>query len=283
LRSTEAEEKDRLLSMPPLKVLNAVGGAKPGASVLATVADADNNKLPALVVQRFGLGRSAALMIGDLWRWGMQDEEAQKDLAKSWRQLVRWLVADVPARVAVTAETGADGDPARVRLVVKVRDEEFRPLDNALVQLTIHKVGSSQGGASNDLQLAADASASQPGTYQADYFAAEAGACTVEAIATQSDGKMVGRSAAGWALDPAAAEFRSLKPNRAYLEALAKRTGGQVLTMDGLRDFVRQLPQRQAPIMEPWSKPLWQEPAVYLFALVCFVAEWGIRRWKGLP
>jgi hypothetical protein len=35
--------------------------------------------------------------------------------------------------------------------------------------------------------------------------------------------------------------------------------------------------------MEPWSKPLWQEPAVYLFALGCFVAEWGIRRWKGLP
>ena len=94
---------------------------------------------------------------------------------------------------------------------------------------------------------------------------------------------MIGRSATGWALDPAAAEFRSLKPNRAYLEALAKRTGGQVLTMDSLRDFVRQLPQRPAPVMEPWSKPLWQEPWVYLLALACFVAEWGIRRWKGLP
>jgi hypothetical protein len=99
----------------------------------------------------------------------------------------------------------------------------------------------------------------------------------------QSDGKIVGRSSAGWAVDPAAAEFRSLKPNRAYLEALAKRTGGEVLTLDGLRDFVRQLPQRHAPVMESWSKPLWQEPAVYLFALGCFVAEWGIRRRKGLP
>jgi hypothetical protein len=35
--------------------------------------------------------------------------------------------------------------------------------------------------------------------------------------------------------------------------------------------------------MESWSKPLWQEPVVFLFALACFVAEWGIRRWKGLP
>jgi hypothetical protein len=283
LRSTEQDERDRLDSMRRLDVLNAVRGVKPGASVLATVSDEDNTSHPALAVQRFGLGRSAAMLIGDLWRWGMHDESAQKDLAKSWRQLVRWLVSDVPARVAVTAETAADGDPARVRLVVKVRDEEFKPLDNAQVQVTIRKVGLSQGASTNDLQLAADASANQPGTYQADYFATGPGACTVEAVATQSDGKMLGRAAAGWALDPAAAEYRSLKPNRAYLEALAKRTGGQVLTMDGLRDFVRQLPQRQAPIMEPWSKPLWQEPAVYLFALACFVAEWGIRRWKGLP
>jgi uncharacterized membrane protein len=283
LRATEEDERDRLDSMPRLDVLNAVRGVKPGASVMATVSDADNNSHPALAVQRFGLGRSAAMMIGDLWRWGMHDESAQKDLAKSWRQLVRWLVSDVPARVAVTAETGADGDPSRVRLVVKVRDEEFKPLDNALVQLTLRKVGSSLGAATNDLHLTADASANQPGTYQADYFATEEGACTVEAVATESDGRTIGRAAAGWALDPGAEEFRSLKPNRAYLEALAKRTGGEVLTLDRLRDFVRQLPQRQAPIMEAWSKPLWQEPAVYLFALACFVAEWGIRRWKGLP
>jgi uncharacterized membrane protein len=283
LRPTEAEEEDRLQSMPQLDVLNALFGIKPGASVLATVSDPDDKSFPALVVQRFGLGRSAALMIGDLWRWGMQNENAQKDLAKTWRQLVRWLVSDVPARVSVHAETGADGDPARVRLVVKVRDEEFKPLDNATVQLTIRPVPLFKGAPTNEVPLTADASPNQPGTYVSDYLATGAGASTVEAVATQIDGKVIGRSAAGWAVDPAAEEFRSLKPNRAYLEALAKRTGGQVLTMDGLRDFVRQLPQRHAPIMESWSKPLWQEPAVYLFALGCFVAEWGIRRWKGLP
>ncbi|HEV7924123.1 MAG TPA: hypothetical protein VGR14_02135, partial [Verrucomicrobiae bacterium] len=151
LRSTEAEEKDRLQSMRTLDVLNPVGGVKPGASVLATVSDEDSDAFPALAVQRFGLGRTAALMIGDLWRWGMQSESAQKDLAKAWRQMVRWLVSDVPARVAVNAETGADGDPARVRLVVKVRDEEYKPLDNAAVQLTIHPLPLSPGAPTNDL------------------------------------------------------------------------------------------------------------------------------------
>jgi uncharacterized membrane protein len=282
LRSTESEEKDRLAAMPSLDVLNTVSGVKPGASVLATVTDEDNENFPALAVQRFGLGRTAAMMIGDLWRWGMRNEAAQKDLAKSWRQLVRWLVSDVPERVAVTAQTGADGDPALVRITAKVRDAEYKPLDNVNVQLTIHKVSASTNSAASDLQLAADASPTQAGAYVRDYVAAE-GAFTVEAVAAQFDGQIIGRSSAGWASDPAAEEFRSLKPNRAYLEALAKRTGGEVLTIDGLRDFVRQLPRRQAPVMEPWSKPLWQEPVVYLFALACFVAEWGIRRWKGLP
>ena len=179
---------------------------KPGASVLATISDFRTTiglSRP-LVVQRFGLGRTAALMLGDLWRWGMQGEAPHKDLDKFWRQLVRWLVSDVPARVAVNAETGADGDPARVRLVVKVRDEEYKPLDNAAVQLTIRPVPLSQGAPVHDLQLTADASPNQPGTYVADYTATEPGACTVGRPwrRSQTDGKVVlaGLSAVGpWA------------------------------------------------------------------------------------
>ena len=64
------------------------------------------------MVQRFGYGSVAALMVGDMWRWGFQDEAMQKDLAKSWRQLVRWLVSDVPARVTVQAQS--TDDPTQV-------------------------------------------------------------------------------------------------------------------------------------------------------------------------
>ncbi|HWF18118.1 MAG TPA: glutamine amidotransferase, partial [Verrucomicrobiae bacterium] len=290
LRATEADERTRLDSMPTFPVLNSVRGIKPGASVLATVSDAENNTYPALAVQRFGLGRTAAMMIGDLWRWGMLDEAAQKDRAKSWRQLVRWLVSDVPARVAVMPETSNGGDS--VRLVVTAKDEAFKPVDNANVQLTIRpaRVFDSQGNGAlnavsetNYVQLTAEASPNQPGTYEATYIAREAGAYTVAVNATQSDGKEIGRTSAGWTSDPAAEEFRSLKPNRALLESIAQRTGGKVLKMDELADFARHLPERRAPITEPWSDPLWQKPLVYLFVLGCFVTEWGIRRWKGLP
>ena len=291
LRATEAEEKSRLDAVPAFEVFNPVSDIKPGASVLATVSDADDRTFPALVAQRFGLGRSAALMIGDMWRWGLRDEVMQKDLAKSWRQLVRWLVSDVPAQIAVAAETAASGDPAEVRLTVKAHDEEFKPLENATVRLTVRPVkleSSDSGNISNQpdtnyVQMTAEPSATTPGMYEATYIAREAGAYSVEALVTRSDGKTAGQAAAGWASDPAAAEFRSMKPNRPLLESIAKQTGGEVVTLADLEKFVRQLPQRHAPITETWTDPLWQKPLVFLFVLGCFVAEWGIRRWKGMP
>jgi len=42
------------------------------------------------------------------------------------------------------------------------------------------------------------------------------------------------------------------------------------------------LPNRKAPITESWTSPLWHQAGVFLFALTCFVAEWGLRRKRGL-
>ncbi len=56
-----------------------------------------------------------------------------------------------------------------------------------------------------------------------------------------------------------------------------------MVRLEDLDKFVRNLPEHRAPITETWSEPLWHKPAVFLLVLACFVAEWGIRRWKGLP
>src|SRR5476649_1187440 len=151
------------------------------------------------------------------------------------------------------------GDPAEVRLTVTAHDDEFKPLDNATVQLTVRPVGpaSAENEKTNYVQLTAEPSATTPGTYEATYIARDAGAYSVEALVTQSDGKIAGKAAAGWTSDPAAEEFRSLKPNRALLETIAKRTGGEVVALVDLEKFVRRLPERHAPITETWTEPLW--------------------------
>jgi hypothetical protein len=81
----------------------------------------------------------------------------------------------------------------------------------------------------------------------------------------------------------AAEEFRSLTPNFALLEDLARKTGGEVVAAADLEKFAQRLPQLRAPVMETWSYPAWHTPAMFAFALACLLAEWGLRRWKGLP
>lgn len=272
LRNNEADEKTRVEEMPPFFTLNPARGLKPGASAIAAVTDTAGKSLPALAVQRFGNGRAAALMIGDFWHWGLRDEAAHRDLDKAWRQLVRWLVADVPRRIELRAEPKR-GDPNQaVELQVRVRDAKFQPLDNATVSVMVRNV-----------KLTAEPVLSEAGLYQATYVPRETGGYRADAVVTDEKGTELGRAAAGWTTDFASEEFRSLKPNRALLETIAKRTGGEVLTPSALSQFARSLPQRRAPITETWTQPLWHRPAVFLFALACFAAEWGLRRRRGLP
>jgi hypothetical protein len=283
VRDNEAAEKIRLESMAPLLVFNTVRGIKPGASVVATVADDNGRTYPALAVQRFGRGRTAALMIGDLWHWGFRDEDAHRDMDKAWRQMMRWLVADVPNRVELTIAPPSDKDEGAVRLQARVRDTKFQPLDNAGVTVEIQPLMTDAAGATtNILALQAEPSAKEAGLYEITYVPRLTGGYKATAFVTNSVGAEVGRASTGWSTDLAAEEFRSLTPNFSLLEAIAHQTGGEVVPAEKLEEFVQKLPRRQAPVMEAWSFPLWDTPAVFGFALVCFISEWGLRRWKGM-
>lgn len=277
LRTNESEERQRLAALPGFDILNRSGAPKPAAMVVATVTDGSRN-FPALVTQRFGRGRTSALLIGDFWQAGLGDEKRQVDLQKAWRQMARWLVADVPEPVELRAEPQPDG--ASVRLQVRARDPKFQPLDNAGVSLKVTRAGAPADEA--PITLSAEASSSEPGLYEASYIPRDSGGYRIDATVLNEAGAGAGSAATGWTSDLAAAEFRDLKPNRALMEQLARATGGRVLMPDELDGFARDLPTQRAPVTESWTRPLWHTPWMFLFALACLVGEWGLRRWKGL-
>jgi uncharacterized membrane protein len=286
LRNNENEEKTRLENMPGFQILNRVRGTKPGASVVAQVSDGKSQQ-PALVVQRFGNGRTAALTVGDFWRWGLKEESTQRDMGRAWRQLVRWLVSDVPNRVELTAEANKSNPDGSITIQTRVRDKKFQPLDNASVVVTIHPVGEGAktgptNSPANELRLTAEPVLSEAGLYETTFVPRESGGYRAETTVTDSAGAAVGSAQAGWASDPAADEFRTLQPNRALLEEIAKKTGGEMVSIEKLDAFAAQLPYKQVPITENWTTPFWHQPFIFLFALACFATEWGLRRWKGL-
>jgi uncharacterized membrane protein len=284
LRDNENDENTRLQSMAPFQVLNRVKEAKPGATIVSKVVDARGKNYPALVVQRFGRGRTAALTVGDFWHWGFHDAEAHHDLDKAWRQMMRWLVTDVPSRVELAAEPQAEDPNGAVLLQVRVRDPKFLPLDNASVSLQIQPVmAEAVGNQTNSIHLQVEPSPKEAGLYQATFVPRSTGGYQATVAVTNSDGVEVGRAAAGWSTDLAAEEFRSLSPNLPLLESIAQKTGGSIIPIQNLDHFARELPHRNAPVMDSWTYPLWHTPAMFGFALACLVTEWGVRRWKGLP
>lgn len=278
VRKSEQEEEQRLAAMPAFKTIDAAESIKPGASVLAQVTGAGGAELPALMVQPFGRGRTAALLVGDLWRWNLRrPDPADSDLEKSWRQTVRWLVADVPQRVEVESRPAGDSALGGIEFVVTARDKLYAPLDNAAVKLEVETPGK------RHVELAAESSAESPGRYVATFVSRESGAYRAKVSVTAADGSTVGQRETGWAVEPQSDEFRTLTVNRPLLDRIAKETGGEVLKLSGLETFVSSLPSRKIPNVEIWTYPLWHQWPVFLLAVGCLVAEWGLRRWKGLP
>ena len=161
---------------------------------------------------RSARGTSRRLLIGDLWRWGMRREnQAEDDFDRSWRQTVRWLVGDVPGRVEVTVRPKTDSQTSALYLAVRVRDAEYRPMDNAKVTFRVGLPGG------DTLTLDAEPDPREAGAYATTYVPREPGAYNIVASATAPDGSVVGERAAGWAAQPAADEFARLEPDRDYL------------------------------------------------------------------
>lgn len=276
-RNTEPEEEARLATMVPFTAVSKVGNIKPAATVLAEVVDVTGTKYPALVTQRFGNGRAAAALIGDLWRWDMhRASEKESDLEKSWRQTVRWLVADVPRRVEVVVEPQDDADNGAMAVRVRVRDSEFLPLDNAQVAI---EVTTPDG---KPMTLEAEPDDNEAGAYVARHVPRQPGAYRASVKVNGPDGSPVGERVAGWVSQPEAEEFNRLRPNRELLAEIAAKTGGEVVEIRDLNSFVAGLPTRKAPVTEPWIRPAWHHPLFYLAIIGCLVGEWGLRRWKGL-
>ncbi|MEI8384177.1 MAG: glutamine amidotransferase [Planctomycetota bacterium] len=280
LRPTETEEQQRLKELPTFQTINRAGNLKPGATVIAEVTDGERQRHPALAVQRFGRGRCAALLIGDLWRWQLDRTDSQRDkddLGKAWRQTVRWLIADVPDRIELRVVPQDDFGQPLTRLEARIRTSEFQPQDNAAVKVSLTLPDKSV------VTQQAEPSLQEAGLYESTFASRMPGQYRLSVEVADAEGKSMGKSETGWAADPDAEEFQRVAPNDELMSSLAKQTGGEVIRADSLESFVRSLPTRQAPLTESYTTPLWHQPWLLVLIVSCLCGEWALRRWRGLP
>jgi uncharacterized membrane protein len=276
LRRSEADEQQRLAAMPGFRTVNDVAGVRPGATIAAVTQHGGKTE-PALVVQRFGRGLSAALTIGDMWRWQLRRAEGTDDLARAWRQTLRYLVADVPELFDLKVAPLPDDACGRVQVTLRARDRNFQPLDNADVRFTVTAPDGST------TTLAVEASTDEAGVYRAEFAPAQPGGYVASAIVHDAAGRELSSPRTGWVHDPAADEFRTINPQREALKKLAEATGGMLVEPAELDRFAEQFPRRNVPVMETTTWPLWHNAWWLLLIVACLGGEWAVRRKLGLP
>lgn len=253
------------------------GSPKPGATVLADM-NVGRRRLPLLITQSYGHGRTAILATGGTWRWQMS--EALGDTAHDlfWQQLLRWLVADSPGPVVASTPERTLMDQGLVRLSAQVRDREFQPSANAHV--TAHIVGPSGANALVDLLPSQET----PGLYQAEWTASKPGGYLAE-ISADTPGKTaqtLGSDVLTFQREDGVAENFHDVQNRPLLEQLAAQTGGRYWKPSELKDLPRDISYSEAGISIRSTKELWDMPIVFLLLLALPIAEWLLRRKWGV-
>ena len=261
--------------LPYLMDYEDPGTPKPGASVLANMITPEGRKLPLLITENFGRGRSAIMATGGSWRWQMSSPLGDTAHHLFWQQLLRWLVSDTPGHVTASVPAQMLLDNGAVTFTADVRDREYNPAPDAKVEA--HILGPSGVSALVEMSPVPD----NPGQFQAAWSAPKTGAYLTE-VTAQRNGTELGRDVLTFQRMDGVAENFHTEQNRDLLERLATQTGGQYWKPADLGKLASSIPFSEAGVTMRETKDLWDLPLVFLVLVALRFSEWWLRRKWGI-
>jgi uncharacterized membrane protein len=261
--------------LPYLMDYEDPGTPKPGAAVLANMITPEGRKLPLLITENFGHGRTAIMATGGSWRWQMSSPLGDTAHDLFWQQLLRWLVSDTPGHVVASVPAQMLLDNGAVTLTAEVRDQQYNPAPDAKVEA--HILGPSGVSALVEMTPVPD----NPGQFQAAWSAPKTGAYLTE-VTAQRVNKELGRDVLTFQRMDGVAENFHTEQNRDLLERLATQTGGQYWKPADLGKLAGAIPFSEAGVTVRETKDLWDLPLVFLVLLLLRFSEWWLRRKWGI-
>ena len=268
-------------ALPYLMDYEDPGTPKPGASVLLNMITPEGHRLPLLITQNFGRGRSAIMATGGSWRWQMSMPLGDTAHDLFWQQLLRWTASDTPGHVAASVSSQMLLDNGSITIDAQVRDLQYNPAPDARVEA--HILGPSGITALVEMTPVPNS----PGQFQAAWSAPKPGAYLTEITAQRSDPsshtvKELGRDVLTFQRMDGVAENFHTEQNRDLLEHLASQTGGQYWKPADLGKLAASIPFSEAGVTTRETKDLWNLPLVFLVLLLLRFSEWWLRRKWGI-
>lgn len=215
-----------------------------GASPVAAVAARTTEGDTLLLVTPFGRGRAAGLGIRETWRWTLvAGQEARH--REFWRSLVDWLAAP-------SADAGVRVAPVTAAVPATVAVRRWQPPTGPTEELALRRPDGSVGAVSGPA---------------ARFVAVDTGVHEIE---------LAGRPRAGFrAVGADVATPAAL--GRARLALVAAASGGGALEPDAFR-------ARSSPFRTPAGRDGRAWLGLIFGTLVAMaIAEWAMRRFRGLP
>lgn len=277
LTSSDSLSTARWGTLPPLTSVNRLGRAKPGATILLSGTSADSTTSgPLLAYQRYGRGKAIVFGAQDSWLWQMEASIAVDDQTHEtfWRQMLRWLVADVPDRVETqVAEESGPGEGIAFR--AEVSDSGYRRANGA----TVRGIVTTPTGATQALSL--EWAVDRDGEYRTTYVPDGNGVHALRVHAMLGRDTVPGE-AAYVRVAPPTHEYFGAEMRPAMLRQLAEATGGRYYSAAEALDVARDLVYSPSGATAVEKKDLWDMPALLLILLASLGAEWSLRRRRGI-
>jgi uncharacterized membrane protein len=278
IAEAESLSAKRWKAMPVVTTVNRIGRAKPGATVLLNgTSPKGGEREIVLAFQRYGRGKSIVFPIQDSWMWQMEASVSLEDMTfeSYWRQLLRWLVNDVPSRVMVAAANDqvAPGDP--VELDAEISDRTFLKVNNAEATA---RVTSPSGNVS---EMPLEWSVTRDGEYKTSFTPTEKGLYRID-VRTRVGTDSVVSDPSYVASGDLTSEYFGAEMRAPLLRRIADETGGRFYTTDKVADLAKDIVFTDVGNTVVDRKDLWDMPIVFLLLLGLVTTEWGYRKARGL-
>ena len=278
LHSDAEASEARWRELPELSTLNRVTQVKPGASTLLTGRTSDRSEpLVVLAYQRYGRGKAIVFPVQDSWLWQMHADIPLDDLTHEtlWRQLLRWLVSDVPDRVSVVLSTDRVEAGTAVAVTALVTDSGYVDLNGAEVMATVTSPSGDETAVPMEWTVERD------GEYRARFVPTEEGLHEIRVEARQGQ-VFLGEGEAYVQVGDLAREYFDATMRAPLLRRIAEETGGRFYTPQTIATLPEDVSFTESGATVYEERDLWDMPLLLILLLGLVGAEWVYRRRRGL-
>jgi uncharacterized membrane protein len=278
LADTLEESQERWRHLPPLTVINRIFSVKPGAVTLLT-GTAETLPSPQIVLahQRYGRGSALAFAPQDSWLWQMHHDIPLEDMTHEtlWRQLLRWLVQDVPGQVELTTSRDRYAPEQPVRVTASVRDETYIELNDS--QVTARVI--SPAGLEDELPM--DWSLDADGEYLTQFTPLELGFYEIH-VEARRNGDLLGLETSHIEVADLSSEHFDAEMRAPLLQRIAEETGGHFYTPETVSALPEDIGHSDGGTTVLEVMDLWDMPILFLSLVLLIGIEWVYRKLRGL-